>query len=57
MHKCDFFGKEQTEVKIMITGKGVDICDKCVLLCMEILTDEILNDSKRIKFDKSEVEQ
>ncbi|MDU4846163.1 ClpX C4-type zinc finger protein [Clostridium sp.] len=57
MHKCNFCGKKQTEVKIMIAGKGVDICDKCVLCCMDILTDEILNDSKRIKFDKSEVEQ
>lgn len=57
MHKCDFCGREQTEVKRMIVGKEVDICDKCVILCMKILTEEILNGSKRIKFDESEVEQ
>lgn len=57
MHKCDFCGREQTEVKRMIVGKEIDICDKCVILCMKILTEEILNGSKRIKFDESEVEQ
>lgn len=41
MHKCDFCGKEQTEVKRMIAGKTADICDKCIMLCMEILLEEV----------------
>jgi len=26
---CDFYGREQTEVKTLIAGIGVDMCDKC----------------------------
>ncbi|WP_252241597.1 ClpX C4-type zinc finger protein [Clostridium sp. ZBS18] len=54
MHKCDFCGKDQTEVKKMITSHGVDICEGCVLLCMEILIEKTSDDFKRIEFEKKE---
>jgi hypothetical protein len=38
--KCSFCGKEQYKVNSLISGPGVNICDECVELCDEILTDE-----------------
>lgn len=49
VHKCDFCGKDQTKVKRIIAGKSADICDECVLICMEILLKEI-NNFKAIEF-------
>jgi len=40
MIRCSFCGKKQTEVKKLITGQGVSICDECVVLCNSILEDE-----------------
>lgn len=57
MHKCDFCGKEQTEVKRMIAGKTADICDKCIMLCMEILLEEVSQGFKEINFDKDNEER
>ena len=37
---CSFCGKTQDQVKIMIAGRGVHICDECVALCEEIMEDE-----------------
>lgn len=37
---CSFCGKPQSEVKRLIAGPGVFICDECVELCMSILNDE-----------------
>lgn len=38
--KCSFCGKNQEHVKKLIAGPGVYICDECVDLCSEIITDE-----------------
>ncbi len=38
--KCSFCGKSQKEVKKLIAGSGVYICDECVSLCNEILEEE-----------------
>ena len=38
--KCSFCGHSQKQVKKLIAGPGVYICDECVLLCTEILDDE-----------------
>ncbi len=38
--KCSFCGKSQKEVKKLIAGNGVYICDECVSLCNEILQEE-----------------
>ena len=37
---CSFCGKRQDQVRIMIAGPGVHICDECVALCEEIMENE-----------------
>ena len=37
--RCSFCGKRQDQVKRMIAGPGVYICDECVGLCMEAVED------------------
>ena len=37
---CSFCGKNQHEVKKLIAGPSVYICDECVELCDEIITEE-----------------
>lgn len=39
--KCSFCGKGQEEVKRLIAGPGVYICDECIELCSEIIADEL----------------
>jgi hypothetical protein len=36
-YRCSFCGKTQTEVKKLIAGPGVFICDECVALCLPII--------------------
>ena len=38
--KCSFCGKSQKQVKKLIAGPGVHICEECVHLCCEILEEE-----------------
>lgn len=42
---CSFCGKTQDEVRKLVAGPGVFICDECVDLCNDILTEEIRDDS------------
>jgi ATP-dependent Clp protease ATP-binding subunit ClpX len=42
--KCSFCGKSQKQVKKLIAGPGVYICDECIDLCNEIIEEE-LNDN------------
>jgi len=37
LYRCSFCGKAQTEVKTLISGPGVFICDECVHLCQAII--------------------
>ena len=39
--KCTFCGKTPDQVKRLIAGPGVYICNECVLLCQEILSDDV----------------
>ena len=39
--KCSFCGKTQKQVKKMIAGPGVYICDECIDLCNEIIEEEL----------------
>jgi len=39
--KCSFCGKSQKQVKKLIAGPGVYICDECIDLCNEIIEDEL----------------
>ncbi|MEL6930153.1 MAG: ClpX C4-type zinc finger protein, partial [Cyanobacteria bacterium J06600_6] len=42
--KCSFCGKSQEQVRKLIAGPGVYICDECVELCNEILDEELIED-------------
>ena len=37
LYRCSFCGKAQTEVKRLVAGPGVFICDQCVGLCQQII--------------------
>ncbi|MCE1245121.1 MAG: ATP-dependent Clp protease ATP-binding subunit ClpX [Firmicutes bacterium] len=39
--RCSFCGKSQDQVKKLIAGSGVYICDECIELCNEIIEEEI----------------
>jgi ATP-dependent Clp protease ATP-binding subunit ClpX len=43
--KCSFCGKSQEQVRKLIAGPGVYICDECVDLCNEILDEELFESS------------
>ena len=38
---CSFCGKSQHEVKKLIAGPSVFVCDECIELCNEIIRDEL----------------
>ncbi len=44
--KCSFCGKYQDQVKRLIAGPGVYICDECIELCYEIITEELEEDTE-----------
>lgn len=44
--KCSFCGKGQEQVKRLIAGPGVYICDECINLCSEIITDDCIDEQK-----------
>jgi len=43
--KCSFCGKSQKQVKKLIAGPGVYICDECIDLCNEIVEEELAETS------------
>ena len=45
--KCSFCAKSQHEVKKLIAGPGINICDECVDLCDEILEEERIDSERR----------
>ena len=50
--KCSFCGKTQEQVKRLIAGPGVYICDECIELCSEIIADEF---QETVDFDPKSV--
>ncbi|MFW6007911.1 MAG: ATP-dependent Clp protease ATP-binding subunit ClpX [archaeon] len=42
--KCSFCGKDQEEVKKLVAGPKVYICDECIELCNEIVEDELIDE-------------
>ena len=48
--KCSFCGKSQKQVKKLIAGPGVYICDECIDLCNEIIEEE-LSQNAEVHFD------
>jgi len=53
--KCSFCGKTQEQVKKLIAGPDVYICDECVELCNEILDEEFLENKD--KTEESEIKE
>ncbi|GAB3303630.1 ATP-dependent Clp protease ATP-binding subunit ClpX [Epidermidibacterium keratini] len=49
--KCSFCGKSQKQVKKLIAGPGVYICDECIDLCNEIIEEE-LAEASDVKLDE-----
>ena len=49
--KCSFCGKSQKQVKKLIAGPGVYICDECIDLCNDIIAEE-LAESSELSFDE-----
>ncbi|MCK0440286.1 ATP-dependent Clp protease ATP-binding subunit ClpX [Gordonia alkaliphila] len=49
--KCSFCGKSQKQVKKLIAGPGVYICDECIDLCNEIIEEELAETSD-VKLDE-----
>ncbi len=41
-YRCSFCGKSQEQVRKLIAGPGVYICDECIHLCQEIIEEEML---------------
>ena len=53
--KCSFCGKTQDQVKKLIAGPDVCICDECIELCNEILDEELFNFKQDEKDEEAEV--
>jgi len=49
--KCSFCGKSQKQVKKLIAGPGVYICDECIDLCNDIIEEE-LAETSQMRFDE-----
>ncbi|QHI71840.1 ATP-dependent Clp protease ATP-binding subunit ClpX [Aminipila terrae] len=50
--KCSFCGKPQDQVRRLIAGPGVYICDECIELCQDIITEEFASMDKDKKVDE-----
>ncbi|MGB9887228.1 MAG: ATP-dependent Clp protease ATP-binding subunit ClpX [Moorellales bacterium] len=50
--KCSFCGKLQDQVKKLVAGPGVYICDECIELCNEIIEEEL---SEELGYDLGEI--
>jgi ATP-dependent Clp protease ATP-binding subunit ClpX len=52
---CSFCGKSQHEVKKLIAGPSVFICDECIELCNDIIRDEVPAEGTAAKSSKSDL--
>ena len=46
VQRCTFCGKSEHEVHRLVAGAGVAICDECIGLCVQILSEENAKDSR-----------
>ena len=44
--RCSFCGKSQNEVKKLVAGRGVYICDECIEVCINIVSEELHSEQK-----------
>ena len=51
LHRCSFCGKTQDQVKRLVAGPNVFICNECIELCEEILGDEDLMEDEAPKLE------
>ncbi len=51
LHRCSFCGKTQDQVKRLVAGPNVFICNECIELCEEILSDEDLATGEATKLE------
>lgn len=49
--KCSFCGKTQDQVRKLVAGPGVYICDECIELCTEIVEEE-LGTEEEVEFEE-----
>ncbi len=54
--KCSFCGKSQEQVRKLIAGPGVYICDECVELCNEILDEELMEEGAAVSANTRDAE-
>src|SRR3990167_9801884 len=52
---CSFCGKSQHEVKKLIAGPSVFICDECIELCNDIIRDEVAAPAPALRSAKSDL--
>ena len=52
-YRCSFCGKSQEQVRKLIAGQGVYICDECITLCQEIIEEEMLDTPRAARKSKA----
>lgn len=52
--RCSFCGKTQENVKKIIAGPGVFICDECIKVCGNILEDEFYEEDFELECDTTD---
>lgn len=52
---CSFCGKNQHEVRKLIAGPSVFVCDECIALCNDIIREEVQSDDEVSKLGKSDL--
>ena len=55
--KCSFCGKSQDQVRKLIAGPGVYICDECIDLCNEILDEELIDSQTKTNYNAPSVKK
>jgi ClpX C4-type zinc finger len=48
-YRCSFCGKAQSEVRWLVAGQGAHICDECVRLCTDSMTEEAPLDATAVR--------
>jgi len=51
--RCSFCGKPQSQVRRLVAGSGVYICDECVNLCLDIINDDMQDSGSAPKSETS----
>ena len=55
--KCSFCGKAQDQVRKLIAGPGVYVCDECIDLCNEILDEELIDSQTKTNHNAPSVKK